>query len=399
MTDAQVHRRWDVLAAAPALVLLGLGLPLAAGVTSATAVVLGLAPVWFPAVRRSSGISALLVVTALAVPAGLLLAWTVGPPSGRGWDGFSALFVGLLVLTAAGGTGLVLWTRSVLPLHTVALLLGVGLMADAFRTAEASPNAWKFSFSLPLTVVVLALLGRRHPWLTTAALLGFAAGGVAADSRSYSAFCVLTAALVLWRAGPGSAHGRLRMTAVIGATALAGYQVGTELLVQGYLGEVLQQRSVEQVQRAGSLLAGGRPEWAATRALFVEHPWGFGLGAVPASEDLRTAKAGLDTVGISGSNGYVKHYMFGGGFKLHSVVADLWSFFGVAGLALGALLLALVVRSFVTVLAVGRPAPVVVFLCILSLWWLLFGPLQSNFADICIVLGLAAPMRDAHDPG
>ena len=47
---------------------------------------------------------------------------------------------------------------------------------------------------------------------------------------------------------------------------------------------------------------------------------------------------------------------------------------------------------FVVRLAVCR-TPVVVFLCLMSLWWLAFGPIHSNLPDIAIALGLSAPLR------
>jgi hypothetical protein len=85
--------------------------------------------------------------------------------------------------------------------------------------------------------------------------------------------------------------------------------------------------------------------------------------------------------------------MFGDGFKLHAVVADLWASFGAVGIAIGALMVVLVVRALATTLTAGRPAPVVVFLCLMSLWWLAFGPIHSNLPDIAIALGLSAPLR------
>ena len=99
------RRRWDVVAAVVALPLLGLAQPLTAGATTATVMVLALAPVWLGAVRRSRGATALTVLACAAVPGGLVLALYVGPPAGRGWDRGSALAIALLVLTAVGAVG------------------------------------------------------------------------------------------------------------------------------------------------------------------------------------------------------------------------------------------------------------------------------------------------------
>ena len=391
-----LRRRWDVVVATVALVLVGVSQPLAAGATTATVVVLGLAPVWAGALPRCRGTVALVALTVAALPFGLFLAEVVGPPQGRQWDPDGATAVGLLLVTAVGAVGLAVWARTVLPTRQVAVLVGSGLLVDGLLDTPGSLNAWKYNLSFPVTLVVLAVLARRSPRVACVALLGLAVIGITNESRSYAAFCLLAAALVVWRSAATGRSSRLRVLGVVGAAGLTAYQLGVDLLVQGYLGEALQQRSVMQVQNAGSLIAGGRPEWAATRELFAAHPWGFGLGAVPTSDDLRTAKAGLATVGISGDNGYVNNYMFGGGFKLHAIVADLWAGFGVVGIALGLLLVALVVRAMASSLA-GRPSPLVVFLCLMALWWLLFGPIQSNLLDVAVVLGLAAPLEGSDD--
>lgn len=391
------RRRWDVAAAAAALVLVGVAQPLAAGATTATVVVLGLLPVWSPAVRRSRLVAPLMAAAVIAVPTGWLLGRLVGPAAGREQDGAAAVAVSLLLLTGVGAAGLVLWARTLLPFHHVALLVGSGMLVDGLLESVGSPNPWKYALSFPVTLVVLALLDGRRPTLSYAALGALAVVGITNESRSYAGFCVLAAALVLWRSRVSGRSSKVRVLGLVGAAAFAAYQLGAELLVQGYLGEVLQQRSAEQVRNAGSLIAGGRPEWAATRALFHENPFGFGLGAVPASGDLRTAKEGLATVGISSDNGYVNNYMFGGTFKLHAVVADLWAAFGPLGILLGLLVVGLVLRALASALTAARPSPLPVFLCLMALWWLLFGPIQSNYVDCLVVLGLCAPLQGVCD--
>ena len=390
--SAAARIRWDRAVSAVAMVLLGANQPLAAGATTATAIVVALLPVWFPTVRRSPGLALLLLLVMVAAPAGLVLAWQVGPPAGRAWDLGIAVAAVLLLLTATGAIGLVVWSRTLLGTRATALLLGAGLLLDGLQTVPGSTNPWKYAISLPLTVLLLAAVGRTSRILAPALLAGLAVVGILNESRSYAAFCILTAALLVWQGGLGRRGSRTKILVVLGAAGLAAYQLGTELLVEGYLGQVLQERSVEQVRNAGSLIAGGRPEWAATAALFRADPSGVGLGAVPSSLDLRTAKEGLAGVGIDGDNGYVNNYMFGGGFKLHSIVADLWVTFGIVGIVLGAVLVGLVVRALATAVGGSGPEPVVVFLCLMSLWWLAFGPSHSNLPDLGVALGLASPL-------
>ena len=393
------RRCLDVVVASLALVVLGASVPLLAGATTATAVVIALAPLWVTTLSRSWAMRTLAALALLAIPAGLVLAWHAGPVAGRAWDRSGAVAVALLLLTAVGSAGLVLWARTVLNIRPTVVLLGVGLLLDGVRSAGSTPNALKYALLFPITVLVLAVLLGRLTVLTAAALGVLATIAITNEARSFAAFCVLTAALFVWRARPESRSSRVRILAVLVASAFAAYQIGTDLLVKGFLGEVLQQRSVEQVQNAGSLIAGGRPEWSATRALATQNPLGFGLGAVPSPEDLRTAKTGLATVGIKSDNGYVNNYMFGDAFKLHAIVADLWSNFGLVGIVLGALMVGIVVRSLATSLAGGRPPAIVIFLCLIGLWWLAFGPIYTNLQDVAIIIGVVAPLRGGPDAG
>src|SRR5690606_37117394 len=96
------------------------------------------------------------------------------------------------------------------------------------------------------------------------------------------------------------------------------------LLTGGYLGSEAQERTTQQIETSGSLLIGGRPEFAATRHLVESRPEGFGLGVVPAWEDIRTARHGLAEVNVELEPVRLR-YMFGGQFRLHSIAADLWA--------------------------------------------------------------------------
>jgi hypothetical protein len=82
--------------------------------------------------------------------------------------------------------------------------------------------------------------------------------------------------------------------------------------------------------------------------------------------------------------------MFGGSYELHSVAADLWVRFGWVGVALAAAMVAMMVRSLSFLLAARRAPAFVTFACILALWYMLFGPIYSNWLDVCLALGLAA---------
>ena len=94
------------------------------------------------------------------------------------------------------------------------------------------------------------------------------------------------------------------------ALGLAVYYLGTTLLVDGYLGEAAQAKSVAQIDAAGSLIAGGRPELAATLALLGADFRGFGLGAIANYHDVLVAKTGMASINYDPNNGYVERYLF-----------------------------------------------------------------------------------------
>ena len=143
------------------------------------------------------------------------------------------------------------------------------------------------------------------------------------------------------------------------------------------------------MESSGSVIAGGRPEWAATRELLKLEPAGYGAGVVPTWADRIAGETGLAKINVD-AGGYADNYMFGDAFELHSVAADLWVRFGWVGVALAAAMVAVIVRGLSFLLAARRAPTYLSFACILGLWYLLFGPMYSNWLDVCVALSLAA---------
>jgi hypothetical protein len=377
-----------------ALFLLGIDVSASAGLSTGLLVGLALIPVWVPALRRFRGATTLLALGLVAIVAGWALTLT---STERDVDLFNATAVSLQMVTALTGVGLILWSRQVLPLQRIALVLGLGALASAILKSPGSDNAWKYELAVPVTVVLLALLRPASKWALAGVLAALAAVGVLNDHRSYLGFCIATLGLVLWQARPD--HGR-RIAApyqvlFLGLFAYLVYRLGEALLLSGALGYDLQQRTITQIRHGGSLILGGRPEWEATAKLLRADPQGFGVGAVPRSGDVSLAKQGLVQVGVPVKNGYVERYMFGGEFKLHSVVADLWSNFGVAGFVLGLAIGLVLLLALTSALAARKAAPVVVFLVLNALWNLPFGPLYSSLPVLIPALGLVMLPRTA----
>jgi hypothetical protein len=141
------------------------------------------------------------------------------------------------------------------------------------------------------------------------------------------------------------------------------------------------------------LITGGRPEWAATRELVRLKPAGYGVGVVPDWTDRMTGKAGLASIGVD-VDPFREQYMFGAQLELHSIAADLWAGYGWAGVALAAVVTFALVRSLSFALAGGQAPTYVLFAGVMALWYMLFGPIGSNWLDVCAALGFALVAAD-----
>jgi hypothetical protein len=378
-----------------ALVLLGLARPLSYGITTGLVAAAVLLPVWVGTLRRYRGAVLVSFLVLLGLVSGFLLAVrssadhdiTLGNTAGTSF----------LVLTLLGGLGLVLWSRTVLPLSVVGLSYGLGQLVTGILRAPASPDPYKFELALPLTIVVLSLLARRRNPLPALAALAVLGGlDILNDARSAFAFCAVAAALVLWQARPGrrgTPRNRWTGAIALAAAGVGAYMAISELLVSGALGAAVQARTTQQIADSGSLLLGGRPEWTATAALMEHNPLGLGLGIVPNAEDVLVAKNGIAVAHIPTAEGYLEHYLFNGGVELHSVVADLWTNLGLVGLILGITLAVLLVRDLTGLLARRRASALACFLGLAAVWYLAFGPLPSNLPDVTFALGVLLQLR------
>jgi capsular polysaccharide biosynthesis protein len=378
------------ITAATAVFALGLAQPLPGSTTTALLASVVLLPLWITAIPRSRGLALLTGLAALALVSGLLLAGWSG--DGREFSLRAATEIAILLLTGLGAIGLLLWSRGVLPVGMIGVAYGTGLLVHGILDAPQSANAWKFELSLPITIVVLALVGMSRGRLATVlALAALGLANVGSDARSAFGFCVIAAGLVVWQARPAMRGGRSTAWAgvLLFGTAAAGvYLAATELMVAGALGEEVQTRTTTQIAQSGSLLLGGRPEWTATWALMRDQPWGYGLGVVPSGHDVAVAKSGLAVTNIPTVEGYLEHFMLTDRFELHSVAADLWSALGPAGLAYGLALLALLVISLGRLLVHREASGLVCFAGLTAIWNVAFGTLPSNGLDVAFAVGL-----------
>jgi hypothetical protein len=377
------------------VVLTGMRWDLFFGLTAGLALALVLLPLWAPWVRSSRW------VTWIAVLAGVGAAWsvwlTVWHSSSRTVFTVGLLEAVFLVLGLACGIGAAIWARSRTSAWVVGAAFGVGLLLGVNPSGEMfAENPWRFGFSLPVTVIVLAIAARwRSRWVDVVAVLALAGVSAANGGRSTSAILLMVALLVVWQSWGRPASSKLaavRTLILFGMLAFGTYFSVQAAILEGALGESAQLRTELQLSTSGTLITGGRPEIGATLALMAESPAGFGGGAVPSMTDVLVAKSGMAAIGYDPNNGYVENYMFGSGFEVHSVIGDLWAWCGIPGLALaGVLLVFLVTRT--AVLTTGRAASaLLLFLGVKSIWNLLFAPLESALTVLVLAVALMAPL-------
>jgi hypothetical protein len=377
--------------------LLGYRYNLPFGLTAGYVAALALLPVWIRiATMRKSGILlyGLGVLTALS---GMLLA--LHSAQDHVISRNSSLISLMLLVGVLVGAGVLLWARTLMRTGWAVTFFGIGMMLSISPGSSTfATNAWKFEVGPAVTVVLLGLVsltGRR--WTEAMALVVLCAVSALNDSRSAFAILMLTLLAISWQARPRSANGRTSAAVTVLAIAVMGYIVyafGQALILDGYLGEDTQERSLRQVETSGSILLGSRPELGATAQLMTDRGIGFGLGVVPSSGDIATAKAGMAELGYDPNNGYVERYMFGSRFELHSVVGDLWADFGLVGLLYAVVVAGLVVVIFSRLLTDGRASAILVFLVVQSGWNLFFSPLYSSVPSLMLLLGSVLAIGD-----
>lgn len=380
------------------LVLVGLRLEIIDGVSFGLVFAIAMAPLWFRTLWAAAGLRVLLLSAAVAVGAGVIL--SALNPYGHAYSPANALAQIAAAVTIPVLAGFVLWSRRVLPSWSVTFLFGAGLLLSV---DPASPlfgeNPWKFGFSMPVTLIVLGLVQlQRSRVLELVTVAVFAVILFGSDARSALAILLVVAALLAWQLRPnrnGRPRSALLFTIFAAVLAAAVYFLLQQLILAGFLGAETQARSIAQLRAGGSLLFGGRPEAGATAALLRWHPLGFGPGALPTIQDVRTAQTGMAALGYDPDNGYVYNYLFGGHVELHSTAADLWASFGIGGGVLLAVIGVLLVAGLAKGTVSGTASAAAVYLGVLSFWNLGFSPIGTSLVPLAVGLGMLAQQQGA----
>jgi hypothetical protein len=379
---------------------LGLGYVVSNGVQVGHILALLLLPVWFRSIARFRGASLVLALCLLAPIAGLVL--TMLGSVDHAVSNVALVSNSVELVGLALGVGSLLWARRVLGGPWVAVLFGLGMVAGIpLGNGLASANPWRFAFSLPLSVLLLAIA-----WMLksqVAAIL--AAGGLCVvsalnDGRGASAMLAMTAMLVLWQMRPTTKSRRasaLRTLLSIGALGSVVYTVAQAVILGGLLGERTQERTQAQIDTSGTLLLGGRPEAGATVGLLTDQPFGYGSGLIPNLDDILVAKTGMSAIGYDPNNGYVENYMFGSSYEVHSMVGDLWILYGLVGLALAVAFFVVTFQGLSHGLAHRTANVLVVWLAVRMLWNLFFSPVHSSIPLIMLFLAVGLIARERPD--
>lgn len=388
----QLDRVAGTVLVAAALIMLGLRLDVSNGVTVGLLFGLATAPLWLARLKDYRGARLLMVGGVVTVVSGVLLA-QLGSSKHRVSIGNQVSDVAM-ILTILVGVGLFLWARHLMTGGMAALWFGLGLLLNVDSSGDLyASNPWRFGYSVAITVIATALVQfTRSRVLEVVALLAFAGIAAVTDARSTFGILLLAAVAVGWQLLPRSRSKRSSAVSLVvmgTLLALVVYNLGQALILEGVFGQSTQARSQAQIDAAGSLLLGGRPELAATWSLFHVNPLGYGAGAIPVIGDVRTAQEGMQAIGYDAENNYVTRFMFGGRFELHSTLGDIWVLFGVIGIAFLILILVLIVRGTAVMMSTGTAGAVLLFAVVKTLWNVAFSPLGTSVPMLVLALGLA----------
>ena len=384
-------QRLTRIVALVALVMFGMRREIYQEISTAHVAGLLLLPMWLPAPRRFWGARTILVVGAVALGLGLWLAWLSAADHSisRGVLIQNMALLSYLIL----GIGLFLWARTLMPDWQVSLAFGFGLVLSAAPgNAQYAGNPWKYGLGITGAVIVLSLAaktGRR--WVEVVACVGLGISFAAVSGRSAFGVLMLTAAIVGLMAVTRRPDGRRRWFPVVAALVVgfvAAYNIGVAALVEGYLGEASQERTVRQIATSGNVLVGGRPEMAATIALMESRPWGLGPGVAANLDDILVAKTAMAELNYDPNNGYVERYMLGARSTLHSITGDMWIRFGIPGLAFVLVFVIILVRELAIGIRLRSASALVVYSCLWTLWSMFFEPMSSAVALMLVAAGL-----------
>lgn len=311
------------------------------------------------------------------------------------WD--AAMIAMVTLFTAFVHLVVLLWARRTLGVLLTVGLYATGMIVQVLLTiGHTAGNPWKFGLAVPVTILALVFASGKRPLWTVIVLLAAGGASIANDFRSFLALAIVT--LVIWAWNSRSrARASVKLIGFVAVSVLA-YVGGTQAALLGLLGERNQLVTQQQIANAGSVLAGGRVESAASFALFAERPVGIGPGVLPLPSDIMTGESALLSRGVNIDGEYVNDYLFAAGIKLHSLVADFWVNYGLVGLALALLMGWIAVTALLRAFSNSKSPALIFFLIVITLWNLAFSPIGTNLWETILAVSVLAPIAYIPQP-
>lgn len=407
MNDTERARPWvgtatrwersETAAALIAAVLVGIDIPLPFNTPLSVIAGILLLPVVVRSGRRYTSFVALGVLVLATVVWGYLVGELSPAPTSRSL----ALAQGMRVISLALALAVLLWSRDRAGVRRTITAFAVGMIVSLPFAGIHALNPWKFDIGLPLTLIVLSLpFVYRRPWSQAIAGVLLILLNLLFSSRSAAGFLLIAVAVSLTTASAEGVVRRGRGWIALRYAQVAAVVVGAYFLLQsaildGMLGDDLQERTQAQLATSGSVLTGGRPEMGASFALISSNPWGYGAGALPTPSQILVAKSGMAALGYDPNNGYVERYMFGTSFEVHSTLGDLWVTFGIVGAALALFCVFMLIRGTGFTIALGTVSTVAVYLVIRAIWDMAFSPIYTSVLVLPLALAVVAIPRVA----
>lgn len=336
-----------------------------------------LAPLFRQTLIRTKSVRSILAAAIAAVAAGLLMR-LVSVHDGLSSSGVANFALILVWLTAFP----LLVLAAIWAFERVDLIRGFAVMffcatPSAFRLDED----WKGSFGIVATLLLLTLVARKRLYLTRLVLTGATVLNSVSSSRTVAAVSLVVLFCTFLRPSQVSWIGRnprRSILLILFALISLSFALVTAML-SGVLGTDIQTRTLEQTSHGRDLITAGRAEWAATVELFLQRPFGFGVGVTPDSGMQRDAVSAVHFVG----GDYLSHYwvtnVFTERVDLHSTLANLWSHFSLGGVGLAAVLGTILIGAVPFAVSVLRSLGAMPLFGILSaLWDLMFSPMADS---------------------
>lgn len=345
--------------------------------------------------RGGWGSGVLLTATGIALLSGLLLTLLRSGSEGTAGDlttiATTLLWLLMIVITAVSLAR---------PLCCVTLgdalpILGIGSAIGTYIFVQPERNAWKYALAYGVVVFLMSVGARRGVLLTFGIGLCLCVFSIAQGARSVAV--IIAFSLVVMLLARNKPNGNNKESAVTAALVLvvgAAFASITWFFLQamrlGWLGDAIRESYDEQTTGDQFILLGGRLEWRAALALFLSKPLGYGVGAVPETNEIRSAVAAATQYRGSYRDPYFSSAVFSDRVDLHSAVTNLWFHFGAGGVLLALVVVAVIARGILDSLTL-KPAIVapVVFILVFGLWDLFFSPMMQ-FDHIGFAIALSA---------